>query len=606
MSDKAREGERISLLQKLNTIFTAAQKRRFLLLAAMIFVGGLLETFGASMLLPVVTAILDPAALHHMLLVAGERVPLLSGITGMLNALEDRALIATLLLTLIAIYVIKNLFVVFLVYRQNRFINHSRNEMVARMMQDFMTRPYEKYLNADIPTTYRLTDVDVPGTYVLVLTLLQLLTEFVVITFLCVFLFVVNWRMTLILLIVLALMTIVNARLLKPSIARNAKETQTLQARIQKFRLEATYGLKDVRILNRQSYYIREYFEDGQKSARYATRYAVLNTLPRVIIETAFMTSVLLFILFFVLGGGSGTSLVAQIAAFGIAAMRLMPGANRINTYLAEIAYREPNLNVVYEKMLEYAGTGGLPVRKDDTPDAAVRLPLEKEIELSHVSYRYPDTEQDIFTDVSLTIPRGRSVGIIGASGAGKSTLVDVLLGLLAPREGQILCDGKDVFAHYDAWLHQIGYIPQSIYLVDEPIRNNIAFGIDDALIDEERIREAVREAQLEDFVGTLPKGLDTATGDRGVRLSGGQRQRIGIARALYHDPEILVFDEATSALDNDTEKALMEAINTFHGKKTMIIIAHRLNTIANCDMIYEVKDGTIVKADLSGRTLYS
>ena len=189
----------------------------------------------------------------------------------------------------------------------------------------------------------------------------------------------------------------------------------------------------------------------------------------------------------------------------------------------------------------------------------------------------------------------------MGPSGAGKSTIVDILLGLLHAESGQILCDGADIFSNYDSWLAQIGYIPQSIYLIDESIRENIAFGIDADKVSEERIWEILKEAQLDEFIRSLPEGLDTRIGDRGVRLSGGQRQRIGIARALYHNPEILVFDEATSALDNDTEAALMEAINSFHGKKTMIIIAHRLNTIEKCDRIYKVADETITLTTLEG-----
>ena len=181
-------------------------------------------------------------------------------------------------------------------------------------------------------------------------------------------------------------------------------------------------------------------------------------------------------------------------------------------------------------------------------------------------------------------------------SGAGKSTMVDILLGLLHAQEGEITCDGTNIFKNYESWLAQIGYIPQSIYLVDESIRDNIAFGIDEDLIDDKRIWNILEEAQLKEFVEGLPEGLDTTIGDRGIRLSGGQRQRIGIARALYHDPEILVFDEATSALDNDTEAAVMEAINSFHGRKTMIIIAHRLNTIEKCDMIYRVENQKLVE----------
>ena len=231
--------------------------------------------------------------------------------------------------------------------------------------------------------------------------------------------------------------------------------------------------------------------------------------------------------------------------------------------------------------------------------DASKTMCLHDRIELRDIVYAYPNTDKLIFDRANMVVPCGKSVGIMGPSGAGKSTIVDILLGLLKVREGAILCDGVDIFDNYPAWLAQIGYIPQSIYLVDEPVRNNIAFGIADDEIDDARIWDALEEAQLADFIRGLPEGLDTAIGDRGVRISGGQRQRLGIARALYHNPEILVFDEATSALDNETEAAVMEAINSFHGRKTMVIIAHRLNTIEKCDIIYKVDEGKITRTSL-------
>jgi ABC-type multidrug transport system fused ATPase/permease subunit len=320
-------------------------------------------------------------------------------------------------------------------------------------------------------------------------------------------------------------------------------------------------------------------------------------------IETVFMAVVLLFILVYIARGGDATLLLPQLTTFGVAAIRIMPSANRINTYITEIAYNQYSLDYVYNNLTESMKTDKA-MRAERSAIAGPPLKLQKEIELKNITFAYPDAESNIFTDANMLVPKGKSVGIMGASGAGKSTIVDILLGLLHIQGGEILCDGTNVFSNYDSWLAQIGYIPQTIYMVDESIRDNIAFGIDSDKIDEDRIWEVMEEAQLADFVRTLSEGLDTKIGDRGVRLSGGQRQRIGIARALYHNPEILVFDEATSALDNETEAAVMEAINSFHGKKTMVIIAHRLNTIANCDLIYEVSNEKIQRTTLAGRTI--
>lgn len=300
----------------------------------------------------------------------------------------------------------------------------------------------------------------------------------------------------------------------------------------------------------------------------------------------------------YMLLGNDLQALIETLTVFGAAAVRLMPCVNRINTYITEVAYAQPSLDYVYENLNMSAITRAND-RTVEAKNPLVTIALKDKIELKNIQYAYPNTDAMIFTGADMVVPYGKSVGIMGPSGAGKSTVVDILLGLLRAKEGTITCDGVDVFENYPSWLAQIGYIPQSIYLVDEPIRNNIAFGIADDEIEDRRIWEVLEEAQLKEFIETLPEGLDTTIGDRGVRLSGGQRQRLGIARALYHNPEILVFDEATSALDNETEAAVMEAINSFHGKKTMVIIAHRLNTIEKCDMIYRVADGKIEQTTL-------
>jgi ABC-type multidrug transport system fused ATPase/permease subunit len=350
--------------------------------------------------------------------------------------------------------------------------------------------------------------------------------------------------------------------------------------------------------LHREAFFADNYEESGKIGAGISKKYSVLNSTPRLLIETVFICSILGYIAVYVILGNEVSNLLSVLTVFGLAAIRLMPCVNRINTYITEVAYAQPSLDYVYENlnMSEITLKGDKTVEADK-PD--VKIELRDKIVLDNIEYAYPNTDKKIFDSAHMEVPYGKSVGIMGPSGAGKSTIVDILLGLLKVQKGTITCDGMDVFDNYPAWLAQIGYIPQSIYLVDEPIRNNIAFGIADSEIDEDRIWQVLEEAQLKDFIKTLPEGLDTTIGDRGVRLSGGQRQRLGIARALYHNPEILVFDEATSALDNETEAAVMEAINSFHGKKTMVIIAHRLNTIEKCDIIYKVDEGKIIKTKL-------
>ncbi len=588
--------KKVTLLQKVSYLFDRKQKRQIAGLALLILIGGLLETVGVSMLLPVVQAIMDPEQLMENELVGK--------VTKALHIETSRQLIILMLGALIALYVVKNAYLLFQTYVQNTFVTRNRNRMISRVMREFLNRPYEEYLGADIPTVFRLTDSDIPNAFQLILVMIQMVTEIVVAGFLCIVLVVVSPAMSLFIFCIFLGMTLMITKVLKPRLNAIGHKNQQIQSRIAKWRIQSIYGLKDVKVLHREEFFVRNYYESGAIGADVARNYAVFNNLPRLLIETIFMASMLLFIMLYMLRGGNITVLIPQLSAFAVAGIRVMPGTNRINTYLSEIAYSQPCLDYLYEnltanmKMDVNGSVTGL-ARGGGAQTQEVRTHLQDKIVLDHITYAYPNTEKNIFTDAHMEVKKGQSVGIMGPSGAGKSTVVDILLGLLRVQAGTITCDGVNIFDNYADWLSKIGYIPQSIYLIDESIRDNIAFGIDGDKIDDRRIWEVLEEAQLKEFVEELPEGLDTTIGDRGVRISGGQRQRLGIARALYHNPEILVFDEATSALDNDTEKAVMDAINNFHGRKTMVIIAHRLNTIAKCDVIYKVDGEKIVETKL-------
>ncbi|MFR0800902.1 MAG: ABC transporter ATP-binding protein [Suilimivivens sp.] len=586
--------KKITLLGKVRAIFDRKQKWQLVGLGIMIFIGGLLETLGVSAMIPVVQALLAPDELMGYI----DRIPVVKNLCDALSITTVKQVTMALLYGMMAIYVIKNLYILLLTYMQNTFITKNRNRMISRVMAEFLNRPYEKYLGADIPTVFRITDSDIPQTFSLILAMLQLASEVVVSCLIFMVLLLNDPRMTLFIIVVFGLLTLFIVKVFKPRLNRIGARNQAIQSRIAKWRIQATYGLKDVKVLNREEFYVRNYYETGKVGAEVARNYAVLNNMPRLLIETVFIVSVLGFLVVYINGGGDITAMVTTISAFAIAAVRVLPSVNRINTYITEIAYTQPSLDFVYDNLQEGMKTDAM-LAERRAYSQVEKLKLDHQIELDHISFHYPDSDKNIFEDAHMIVPKGKSVGIIGTSGAGKSTIVDILLGLLHAQTGTITCDGVDIFKNYESWLAQIGYIPQSIYLIDESIRDNIAFGIDADKIDEKRIWEVLEEAQLKEFVEELPEGLDTTIGDRGVRLSGGQRQRIGIARALYNDPEILVFDEATSALDNDTEAAVMEAVNSFHGRKTMIIIAHRLNTIEKCDMIYKVENMKLVKTTL-------
>lgn len=581
----------MDIIKKLRYILDRKQKIHLCILAVMIFIGGLLETLSVSALLPVVWMIIDPQE------AAGNSI--VQACMAFLGLQDVKQMMIPLLTVLIIMYIFKNLFLLELANEQSRFICFNRNKVISQVLREFLNRPYEFYLDADIPTVFRLTDSDIPHMFTMMMAMISLVSESVVFVMLSVVLVVTNWQMLLFLIVVFGLITGVMLLVLKPRISALGAENLKIQTRIAKWRIQAIYGIKDVKVLHRESFFADNYEESGKIGAGVSRKYTVLNNVPRLFIETLFICSVLLYLIIQIALGHDISNMIPMFSVFALAAVRLMPSVNRINTAITEISYCKPCLDYVYENM----NINEISKKTNQTllpADPTKTMVLQKEIELKDITYAYPNTEKKIFDHAEMVVPCGKSVGIMGPSGAGKSTIVDILLGLLKVQEGTISCDGVNIFDNYPAWLSRIGYIPQSIYLVDESIRNNIAFGIADDEIDDERIWKVLEEAQLKEFIETLPEGLDTTIGDRGVRISGGQRQRLGIARALYHNPSVLVFDEATSALDNDTEAAVMDAINSFHGKKTMVIIAHRLNTIEKCDLIYKVDEGKITETTLA------
>lgn len=580
----------MDIIKKLRYVLDKEQKVHICILAVLIFIGGLVETLSVSALFPVVMAIIGRDNL--------DKYPLMGDLQNLYKTDNYNEFIVAMLATLIVLFIFKNLYLLFLTNEQSRFLAYNRNKLISRVLREFLNRPYEFYLDADIPTVFRLTDSDIPNVFTIILELIALCSEAVVFCCLGLVLLVNYWQMTLFCVAIAAIVTILIIKVFKPRLSKIGAENLRLQSRIAKWRIQSIYGIKDVKVLHKEDFFADNYHDTGVEGADIARKYSVMNAIPRLFIETVFMCSVIAYIMIYVILGNDINELAQMLTLLAIAAIRLLPSITRINTHMTTITYFKPCLDYVYENLnineLSQKTDRALQIKKPE-----LEFDLNDKIELKDIVYAYPNTDKLIFDHATMEVPVGKSVGIMGPSGAGKSTIVDILLGLLKAKEGAITCDGNDIFDNYPSWLKQIGYIPQSIYLIDEPIRNNIAFGVLDEDISDERIWQVLEEAQMKEFVESLPEGLNTSIGDRGVRLSGGQRQRLGIARALYHNPEILVFDEATSALDNETEQAVMEAINSFHGKKTMVIIAHRLNTIEKCDIIYKVDGGKIERTSL-------
>lgn len=580
-------------LVKLLSILSKRQKRNVVGIGFMILIGAILETLGVSLIVPLAQAIMDADTLAQNEYVIRIRE--------MFHLEDMNQFMVLLLFVVVAVYIVKNLYLLVMNYVQAKFVNNNQFLSVNYMLEEYLNRPYEFYLNADIPTVFRTVDSDVPKMFTVLMEFIQLATEVVVSIFLCMVLVIVDPIMTGAIALILVVMTLTIVKVVKPKLNKMGLENQAIQARMGKWRNQSIFGIKDVKVLHKEKFFVDNFASHSTKAAALNSRYVVFNNAPRLLIETVCIGGLLSYMAIAIILGQNISELATQIMAFAVAAVRLMPSVNRINTHLTNIAYFAPSVDYVYANVdfRDYREERRYGSTKIEEKDPIV---VKDSICLNKIDYAYPNTDKLILEQADMEIPIGKSVGIIGPSGAGKTTAVDIILGLLDVQGGTITCGGQNVMDNYASWLSHIGYIPQTIYLTDDPIRDNIAFGINRDEIDDKRIWEVLEEAQLKEFVESLPEGLDTSVGERGVRISGGQRQRLGIARALYHNPEILVFDEATSALDTETETAIMEAIDSFHGKKTLIIIAHRLRTIENCDMIFRVEGGKITETTLEGK----
>lgn len=575
----------LSTFKILLKIFNKKQRMKIFWIGILILVGGLLETVSVSLILPLVTSITN---LEKM---AGNKY--IKIVCEILKLEDMNQLVVVLLIAVITAFILKNAFLLLATYVQAKFVNNEQAKATSYLLEEMLNRPYEYYLNADIPTVFRTIDSDLPKVFSVLMEYLKLATEGVVAVFLCVVLIVVDYKMTLLMTVILLGMTLIVVKILKPKLASMGYETQQLQSQMGKWRLQSIYGIKDVKVLNKQHYFASNFKKYANRNAEVMSRYSVFNNIPRLLIETMCIAGILSYLVTCIMAGADVESLVPQLSTFAVAVVRLMPSVTRMNTYITNIMYFAPSVKYIYENvdMSDYR-TYGKYVGSDGSEGEEISV--TDAIRMEDVSYKYPETDKLILNRINMEIPIGKSVGIVGPSGSGKTTAVDVLLGLLKVESGRISCGGKDALANYSSWLSHIGYIPQQIYLTDESVRENVAFGVAPDEIDDDRVWEVLKEAQLTDYVNGLEDSIHTKIGDRGVRMSGGQRQRLGIARALYHNPEILIFDEATSALDTDTEAAIMEAVDKFHGLKTLIIIAHRLNTIKSCDIIYKVDEGKV------------
>ncbi|MBQ9991323.1 MAG: ABC transporter ATP-binding protein [Lachnospiraceae bacterium] len=578
----------IKIFKKMNRLLDARQKRLMVVIIFLMLVGGILESLSISVILPVIEVLLDPEA------VQGEGV--IPTLYRLLGSPGVDAFTRIMMMTLIGAFIVKNLFLFLQNVVQLRFVYTNQFATSRRMMINFMKRPYEYYLNADTSVIQRNITSDVNNMYGLILSVLQLFSEIVVFVCLAAVLLATDAVMTITIASLMVVVLFLIKVVIKPIMVKAGQDNQDYYSGLYKWIEQSVMGIKEIKIANKEQYFINEYAKCGFGYVNAVQKYNLYNSTPRLLIETVCIAGLVLYMMIVMSGGVALEDITAQLTAFAAAAMRLIPSANRINNYLTSISYFEPFFMGVSDHLQEEIHDDSMvyDVEAYSHKKQVEKLDIKEAIRLKDITYKYPNTDVLIFDHADMEIPIGSAVGIVGSSGSGKTTVVDILLGLLELESGSILADDVEIREHYEEWLKNIGYIPQSIFMLDSTIRNNVAFGYAPEEIDDSRVWEVLKEAQLDEFVRGLPEGLDTGIGERGIRLSGGQRQRIGIARALFEDPEVLVLDEATSALDNDTEAAIMESINRLHGKKTLIIIAHRLQTIEKCDMVYRVEKGKV------------
>ena len=552
---------------KLNRLLDKKQKRTMAGLMVMMVIGAFLEMASVALLVETVKQVTQPNSVTEGR-IAGFAYR-------MMGSPDFRVFSVAVMGTMILSFVIKNSYLYLKQKAMFAFVYTNQFRTSERMMRNYLRRPYEFYLNADTSVVQRNITSDVNNMYALILALLQLASDGCVALFVISFCFMKNALMTFFMALVMSILLLVVKKILKPILLKAGKDNQDYYSGLFKCISQMVHGIKDIKVSGNEKFFIEQYRDCGKGYVDAVQKYSLYNSVPKLLIETVCVATMMLFVIVQVLSGTPAESMTESLSALGAAALVLLPAVNRINNQITSITYLEPFFMGVADNLQDEISGDKIDVTDFEKP--VEKMKVEKSIVLRDVTYAYPNTDKLIFDHVNLEIPVGKSIGIVGTTGAGKSTVVDIVLGLLKLKDGKVLADDVDVMSNYRGWLKNVGYIPQMSFMSDDTIRKNVAFGVADKEIDEKRVWEVLREAQLDDFVKTLPEGLDTKIGERGIRLSGGQRQRISIARALYDDPKILILDEATSAVDNDTEAAIMESINRFQGKKTILIIAHRL-----------------------------
>lgn len=572
------------LFQKLGYILSSSQKRLFGVLFCVGLLAAVLEMLGVAIVIPVLNMMLDMDTLRTKWY-----IQLLNNLFSLKSDSQTRWAIC---ISVMIVYIGKNLFFSFYSWLSVRYACKIQRELSARVLNAYMKQGYIFFVQNNTGDLLQGITGDVSGVYNIIKMLLTILTKALTIICIVVFIMLQSPNMAFILGILIILCFVFIQMIFKKIMSSNGRKLRDLSKESYQISIEAIQGNKEILAMNKQSFFVNYYEKIVSRRNNVMVRVEVGASLPTYIIETICIIGLLAAVAFQMDAVVNLDELITQLSTIAIGAFRILPalgvissGVNTIMMYTAQLGTAHSTLERV--KALEKE-------QKEKVASIEENHKFVRDIQIKELSYQYPNSEEKVLNAVNFTIKKGQSVALIGPSGAGKTTMADLLLGLLKPSEGNIFMDDMDIEQLGGDWNRIIGYVPQTMYLIDDTIRRNIAFG--EETEDDTKIWEALRIAQMEEFVKKLPRGLDTRVGELGVRFSGGQRQRLSIARALYRNPDILVLDEATAALDNETESEVMNAIEKLQGYKTLIIVAHRLSTVRNCDVIYEVKDKTITE----------
>ncbi len=575
----------MSLIKKINFIFSRKQKVQLLGILILILIGSVLELLGVSAILPLINAVLQPELIEE-----NEFYTVVTNALG-INQAVDFIIFFSIMLCLV--YVVKNIFLIISRSIQLKFSYETQRDIAVRLMDCYLNEDYLFHVAHNVSELQRNVKSDSGQFFTTISTFMNLLVEVLTCALIVVFLLFNDVITTLLTMGILFVVLFIFWRIYRKIQVIYGSQARESHAKMNKWLIQSFSGIKEIKVMNREKFFSKQYESAFQESVRASKNHNIATMLPKHIIEPICICSLLAVMCIQIKFGKNVNAFISTLAVFAAAAMRMLPSFNRLTEYISIILYNKTSVENVFADLKE---AEELIKKKKSQRESGEKLLFSREIQVKNLTFSYPNSGKKIFESACLTVAKNKSIAFVGSSGSGKTTLADIIIGLLKPTEGNVYVDGKDVFLYLDAWHNTIGYIPQTIYLMDDTIRANVVFGIPEESVDDEKVWKALERAELADFVRSLDKGIYTGVGDRGVMLSGGQRQRIGIARALYKEPEVLILDEATSALDNETEMAVMQSIESLHGQTTLIIIAHRLSTIQNCDEVYSVEDGKIVR----------